>query len=229
MARSSACREKEIGNPEFCRVKKYSGAKIHLGKQPEIDEDVILGYPPGRKGKGGELIIGDNARIRSGSVIYQAVWIGHHFELGHGVVIREENKIGNHVSIWANTVIDYGCRIGHQVKIHSNCYIAQYTVIEDDVFIAPGTIFANDKYPVSPHLEGPQVKRGARIGVNVTLLPGVVIGEGALVGAGSVVTKDVPARGVVAGNPARLVANADEIQAKREIFLKSGLGKREPA
>ena len=82
---------------------------------------------------------------------------------------------------------------------------------------------------MSPHLEGPQVKRGARIGVNVTLLPGVVIGEGALVGAGSVVTKDVPARGVVAGNPARLVANADEIQAKREIFLKSGLGKREPA
>lgn len=203
-------------------MKKWLGISIRLGKQVEIDEDVILGYPPGRTGKGGEVILGDNARIRSGSVIYQSVRTGHHFETGHGVVIREENKIGDNVSIWTHTVIDYGCRIGSQVKIHSNCYIAQYTVIEDDVFIAPGTIFANDKYPVSPHLEGPHVKRGARIGVNVTLLPGVLIGEGALVGAGSVVTKNVPAGGVVVGNPARLIKNMAEIQAQKEIFLKKG-------
>ena len=205
-------------------MKKWEGAKIRLGKHVKIDEDVILGYPPGRSGRGGEVKLGDNSRIRSGSVIYQAVQIGHHFETGHGVVIREENQIGDSVSIWTHTLIDYGCRIGNQVKIHSNCYIAQYTVIEDDVFIAPGVVFANDKYPVSKNLEGPHVKRGARIGVNVTLLPGVVIGEGALVGAGSVVTKNVPDRGVVVGNPARLIKNVDEIQAKKEAFLKRGAG-----
>lgn len=194
-------------------MKKWPGVSIQLGEAMEIDEDVILGYPSGRTGKGGEVVVGDHARIRSGNVIYQAVRIGRHFETGHGVVIREENEIGDSVSIWTHTIVDYGCRIGHRVKIHSHCYIAQYTVIEDDVFIAPGVIFANDKYPVSPHLEGPRVKQGARIGVNVTLLPGVVIGKGALVGAGSVVTKDVPDGAVVIGNPAR------ELKTKKRVSL----------
>ncbi len=185
-------------------MKKWPLVKIKLGSEAEIDEDVILGYPSGRYQKEADVIIGNNAKIRSGSVIYQAVTIGNGFQTGHHVVIREENQIGNDVSIWTGTVIDYGCRIGNRVKIHTNVYIAQYTVIEDDVFIAPGTTFANDKYPVSTHLEGPHIKRGARIGVNVTVLPGIVIGEQALVGAGSVVTKNVPDFAVVIGNPARL-------------------------
>jgi len=154
-------------------------------------------------------------RIRSGSVIYQAVKIGDDFATGHHVIIREQNEIGDSVSIWTHTVVDYGCRIGSRIKIHSNCYIAQFTVIEDDVFIAPGTIFANDKYPPSTSLEGPRVKRGARIGVNVTILPGIVVGEEAMVGAGSVVTKDVPDRAVVAGNPARVIATIDEVLEKK--------------
>ena len=191
-------------------MKKWPGVKIQLGGSFEIDEDVILGYPSGRLRQTGEVRVGEEARIRSGSVIYQAVSVGHQFETGHHVIIREENKIGDSVSIWANTVVDYGCRIGNRVKIHSNCYVAQFTVIEDDVFIAPGTTFANDKYPVSQNLQGPCVKRGARIGVNVTLLPGVTIGEEAMVGAGSVVTKDVPSGAVVVGNPARSIGTVRE-------------------
>lgn len=195
-------------------MKKWPGVEILIGPGAEIDHDVILGYPSGRPGKGGKVTLGSHAKIRSGSVIYQGVKIGSHFQTGHHVVIREENQIGDQVSIWANTVIDYSCRIGDRVKIHANGYVAQHTVIEDDVFIAPGTIFANDKYPVSDHLEGPQIKRGAKVGVNVTLLPGVVVGEGALVGAGSVVTKNVPDGAVVLGNPARAVGRADEIALK---------------
>ena len=197
-------------------MKMWPGAKIEIGVGAQIDEDVILGYTSGRLKKQGIVILGGHATIRSGSVIYQDVRIGRHFETGHFVVIREENEIGDAVSIWTHTIIDYGCRIGNRVKIHSHCYIAQFTMVEDDVFIGPGTIFANDKYPVTSHLEGPEVKRGARIGLNVTVLPGFIIGKEALVGAGSVVTKDVPEGAVVVGNPARCVATTDEILEKQQ-------------
>lgn len=196
-------------------MKMWPGITIEIGTGAQIDEDVILGYPSGRAIQAAKVVLGEGSKIRSGSVIYQGVRIGRHFETGHHVIIREENEIGDSVSIWTQTIVDYGCRIGNGVKIHSRCYIAQFTVIEDEVFIGPGTTLANDKYPVSSHLEGPHVKQGARIGVNVTLLPGVVIGKEALVGAGSVVTKDVPDRSVVVGNPARRVATTDEILAKQ--------------
>ncbi|MCG2768451.1 MAG: N-acetyltransferase, partial [Anaerolineae bacterium] len=112
------------------------------------------------------------------------------------------------VSIWANSVVDYGCRIGDRVKIHSNVYVAQFTVIEDDVFMAPGVIVANDIHPGCAHsaecMRGPTLCRGARVGANVTILPYVTIGEYALIGAGSVVTGDIPAKAVAYGNPARV-------------------------
>ena len=92
-------------------------------------------------------MIGTGARLRSGTVLYDGTTIGRHLETGHGVVIREGCEIGDDVSVWSNSVIDYGCRIGDRVKIHCNCYIAQYTEMEDDVFLAPGVTIANDLYP----------------------------------------------------------------------------------
>ena len=91
--------------------------------------------------------------------------------------------IGDDVSIWSNTVVDYGCRIGDRVKIHSNCYIAQYTEIGDDAFLAPGVTIANDLYPGQAAtrrelMSGPSIGAGAQIGVNVTVLPYVRIGDG---------------------------------------------------
>src|SRR5205814_1246514 len=94
-----------------------------------------------------------------------------------------------------------------RVKIHGKCYLAQFTVLEDDVFLAPGVSVANDPHPGCAFskqcMRGPTVRAGAQIGAGVTLLPFVTVGRRALVGAGSVVTKDVPAETVVAGNPAR--------------------------
>lgn len=197
-------------------MKIWPGASIQVGQDAKIDEDVILGYPPGRPSKAKGVRLGDLAVIRSGSVLYDGVTIGRQFQTGHHVIVREENQIGDRVCIWSNSVIDYGCRIGNGVKIHSGVYVAQYSVIEEDAFVAPGVVFANDKYPVSSDLRGPHVKRGARIGVNVTLLPGVVIGEEALVGAGSVVTKDVPSRAVVAGNPCRVMGSVDAIVERQK-------------
>ncbi|HVO32608.1 MAG TPA: acyltransferase [Elusimicrobiota bacterium] len=172
------------------------------------DPNVEINVVPGRRGiRWDALRLGPHARLRSGTVLYAHSVIGRHFETGHHVVIREENTIGDHVSIWNNSTIDYGCRIGRRVKIHCNCYIAQYSVLEDDVFVAPGVIFANDRFPGTPHaarvLQGPILKRGAQVGVNCTILPGVTIGAGAVIGAGSVVTRDVPDGAVAWGNPAR--------------------------
>lgn len=168
-----------------------------------IDPTAILGYKPDRPVEVEPLRLGPGARVRSGTVIYDGSVIGADLETGHNVVIREQNVIGERSWIWSNTVIDYGCRIGSRVRIHCGCYVSQHTVIEDEVFLAPGVVTANDRYPISDELVGPTLREGARIGCNATILPGVVVGAGALVGAGAVVTRDVPDGAVVYGNPSR--------------------------
>ncbi len=169
---------------------------VGLGEGSIIDPEVILGYLTKRSGVSEELRIGTYARIRSGCVIYAGSTIGSYLETGHNTIIREQNEIGDHFSIWNNSVLDYGCKIGKRVKIHCNVYVAQFTVIEDDVFLAPGVKIANDYHPGCPEssdcMRGPHLKRGCRIGVNVTLLPYLTVGEGTLVGSGSTVTKDIP-------------------------------------
>ncbi|MCK4351347.1 MAG: N-acetyltransferase [Candidatus Krumholzibacteria bacterium] len=191
---------------------------VRLGDGADVDPGVVLGYLSPREGISDVLEIGPNARIRSGCIIYAGSTIGSDFETGHNTIIREENSVGDHFSIWNNSVVDYGCTIGSGVKIHCNIYIAQFTVIEDDVFMAPGVKIANDYHPGCPDsrecMKGPILKKGSRIGVNVTILPYVTIGEGTLVGSGSVVTKDLPANVVAYGNPARVMGSIDELRCK---------------
>ncbi|MBW1895681.1 MAG: N-acetyltransferase [Deltaproteobacteria bacterium] len=133
-------------------------------------------------------------------------------------IIREENRIGDHFTLWSNAVVDYGCQIGHEVKIHANCYIAQFTTIEDKAFLAPGVIVANDLHPGCRHsqdcMTGPTIKEGAQIGVNATILPFITIGEYAVIGSGTVVVKDVPPRSVVVGNPGRVVRSVDDLKCE---------------
>jgi acetyltransferase-like isoleucine patch superfamily enzyme len=187
---------------------------VQLGERAAIDEGVVLGYPPSR-GNEQLLIIGPGARLRYGTIIYGGSRIGQKLETGHNVIIREQNTIGDHFCIWSNSVVDYGCVIGNNVKIHTNVYIAQYTVIEDDVFLAPGVNLANDIHPGCPDskecMRGPVIKRGAQIGINVCILPRVIVGEHAVIGAGSIVTKDIPAGTVAFGNPARVVCRIEDI------------------
>jgi acetyltransferase-like isoleucine patch superfamily enzyme len=192
-----------------------------LGRGNLIDENVLLAVRPGRQIADLVLRIGRDAVVRSGSVLYAGSTIGDFFETGHNVIVREENQIGANVKIWNNTVIDYGCTIGDRVKIHSNCYVAQFTTIEDDVFLGPGVSLANDPHPGSAtHLcmRGPTLKAGAQIGMNATILPFVTIGERALVGAGAVVTRDVPPGMVVVGNPARILKPVSELTCPLDIF-----------
>jgi UDP-3-O-[3-hydroxymyristoyl] glucosamine N-acyltransferase len=192
--------------------------EIRLGEGAELDQGVILGYRPGRRIKLDDLIIGRDARIRSHTVIYSNVMIGDYLETGHNVVIREENQIGDHLSIWNNSTIDYGCTIGNRVRIHNGVYVAQYTTIEDDVFLAPGVMIANDPHPICTKcMEGPTIRRGARIGIHATVLARIDVGEYALVGAGSVVTRDVPARTLVYGCPARVICSVDDLECPLDL------------
>lgn len=185
-----------------------------VGAGLRADPDVLLGYVPARP-VGSRLVLGPDAHLRSGTVLYDGSTIGARLETGHHVVIRERCDIGDDVRVWTGTVIDYGCRIGDGVKIHANCYVAQYTEIGNGAFLAPGVTIANDLYPGSPESEevmsGPSIGAGAHIGVNVTILPFVRVGVGVLVGAGSTVTRDLPDGCVAFGNPAVVRGSVDRL------------------
>lgn len=211
------------------------------GEPTEADPGVLIGYPVTRSDMD-PLVLGPGARLRSGTVLYDGTTIGRCLQTGHGVVVREACRIGDDVCIWSNSIVDYGCRIGDRVKIHCNCYVAQFTELEDDVFLAPGVSIANDLYPGDQRsaqlMAGPRIGAGAQIGVNVTILPFVRIGAGALIGAGSVVTRDIPAAVVAFGNPAvprRPVADLPVIQSRvvadgasvSPYRLSSGYGAKE--
>lgn len=190
--------------------------QILIGKNKKTERGVIVGEMPSRKLKDLKLILGKNIYLRSGTVIYLGSRIGDDLQTGHNAVIREENIIGDHFCLWSNAIVDYGCKIGNNVKIHCNGYIAQYTTIEDDVFMAPGVIVANDLHPGTPDavecMKGPTLKKGAQIGCNVTLLPHVTVGEYSLIGAGSVVSRDIPPYSIAYGNPARVMKKVTDMR-----------------
>jgi acetyltransferase-like isoleucine patch superfamily enzyme len=142
----------------------------------------------------------------------------------YGCVIGDSTKIGAFVEVQKNA------HIGSNCKISSHTFICEGVTIEDDVFIGHGVMFINDTYPRATangalqteadwRVEPTLVKKGASIGSNCTILSHVTIGENAIIGAGSVVTKDVPPDTIVAGNPARIIRRIDD-DAKSEILLK---------
>ncbi len=192
--------------------------RVTIGEDSTVGEFVILGVDPPDLDEA--LQLGLESRIRSHTVIYRGNSIGDRFQTGHGVLVRESNRIGSNVSIGSHTIVEHHVEIGDRVRIHSNAFIPEYSVIEDGAWIGPCVTFTNARYPLSPDakasLAGPVVRSDAKIGANATLLPGVVIGRRALVGAGSVVIQDVPDDAVVVGNPARFVRPITDVGAYRD-------------
>ena len=141
----------------------------------------------------------------------------------YGCEIGDETKIGAFVEIQKNA------KIGRRCKISSHTFICEGVTIEDNVFIGHGVMFTNDTYPRATNLDGKLqteadwkvektvVKRGASIGTGATILPNTSIGENAVVGAGSVVTRDVPANAITVGNPAKVLRYLNASQTDKTL------------
>ena len=190
---------------------------VDIGANQRVGKFVVLGEDPADSD--GTLVIGDNAVIRSHSVIYRDVRIGENLRTGHNVLIREGTTIGDNVLVGTGTVIDGHTSIGSHVSIQSRAYIPTNTVISDYVFIGPCAVLTNDKYPIRKdyELRGPTLQRGVSIGANAVILPGVEIGEGAMVAAGACVTRDVPDWKLAIGCPARIVDLPEDMQVRNAI------------
>jgi len=158
---------------------------------------------------------GENVKVGFGTVIEKRCVIGDNTIIGHNCVIRPNTIIGDNCIIGHCSVLEGDTVIGNRVVVHSQCHLTKYVTIEDNVWIGMMTIFTNTRTIVHGRniplvFEKPIVRRGARIGAGTKLSPGVEIGENAFVGMGSLVTKNVPAKEMWFGSPAKYVRDVPE-------------------
>ena len=175
--------------------------QVRIGQNATIGRFIELGL------NDMPLEIGDNAVIRSGTIIYGNVKIGNDFRTGHRVLIREDTTIGDNVLVGTNSIVDGNCVIGNQVIIQSNVYVTWGMQIEDSVFMGPCSVTTNDKHPPAADrslLKASILRKNCAIGAGAIILPGIEIGENSLIGAGSIVTKDIPSNVLAFGNPCRV-------------------------
>jgi acetyltransferase-like isoleucine patch superfamily enzyme len=181
---------------------------VRLGRGVTVEDYCIIGIPF-RGYEGEPTVIGDNSVIRAHTVIYAGNHIGANFATGNKTNIRELNRIGENVSVGTLAVVEHRVTLGDGVRIHSQAFIPEYSELGARCWIGPNVVLTNARYPLHPNaktdLQGPRVEEDAKIGANATILPGIRIGRGALVGAGAVVTRDVEAGTIVVGNPARVL------------------------
>jgi acetyltransferase-like isoleucine patch superfamily enzyme len=187
-----------------------------VGGGCEIQDGAVLGKPPKlarhstAPTAGGEpLVIEDGAVVCCGAIVFAGARIGDGAIVGDQAYVRERASIGAGTVIGRGSAVDNDVVVGARVRVQTSVYLTAYSVVEDDVFVGPGAVTTNDS-TMSRHgpdyaLCGARLRRACRVGGGAVLVPGVEIGEEAFVAAGAVVTRDVPARAVVMGVPARVV------------------------
>lgn len=191
--------------------------EIRTGTDCSISPDAELGA--GSQANGTTTVLGDDATVRSGSIIYHDVRIGDGFSTGHNVLIRENTDIGDDVMVGTESVVDGDATIGSHVSLQTGAYVPQKTEIADHVFLGPHAVITNDPYPIREQstLETARVEAHASIGANATLMPGVTVGEGAFVAAGAVVTEDVPPETLAVGVPATHRQLPPELDGRNQL------------
>lgn len=188
-----------------------------LGDDVVIGDNAVVGKPPtlraGSTAAGAELpplVLGDGVAILACAVVFAGSRLGRGVIVGDQACVRERCELGDGVVVGRGSVVENDTNVGAGTTIQANAYVTAYSLLEEGVFIAPGVVTTNDNFmgrTEGRHAlrEGPTIRRGARVGGGAVILPGVEIGREAFVGAGSVVLRDVPARAVVVGNPARQI------------------------
>jgi len=182
-----------------------------VGKQPSLGASSTASRDPLPPAE-----IGENTVVSTGAIVFAGSTIGADSIVGDQSCIRERVTLGSNCILGRGSLIENDTTVGRGTRIQAEAYITAYSTLEDNVFIAPCVVTTNDNWMGRTekrfgNIKGPTIRRGARVGGGAILCPGVEIGEEAFVGAGAVVTKDVPARKLVVGNPARVLREvADE-------------------
>jgi acetyltransferase-like isoleucine patch superfamily enzyme len=189
---------------------------VVLGEGVEVQDNVVLGKPPAlapTSSAAGQpvdaLVVEAGARICAGAIVFAGARVGEGAIVGDQAYVRERATIGERSVIGRGSAIDNDVRIDARVRIQTMVCVTAFSVIEDDVFVGPCAMTTNDdtmaRHGPDYALRGATLRRACRIGGGVVMVPGVEVGEEAFVAAGAVVTRDVPARGVVMGVPGRVV------------------------
>jgi acetyltransferase-like isoleucine patch superfamily enzyme len=188
-----------------------------LGEGVKVLENAVVGkqptLSPRSTTKREELPpteLGDGTVVSTGAIVFAGTRIGARVILGDQSCVRERVTVGDDVVVGRGSLIENDTTVGAMTKIQADAYITAHSTLEEHVFIAPCVVTTNDNFMGRTErrhalTKGPTIRRGARVGGGAILCPGVEIGEEAFVGAGAVVTKDVPPRALVVGNPARVL------------------------
>ena len=197
-----------------------SGAVVHagteVGERCIVEDGAVLGKRPrlraGSSAAGAEigpLVLHAGVTVCCGAVVYAGAQIASGAIIGDQAQVRERARIGPGSVVGRASSVDFDAHVGARVLIQTGVYVTGGSVVEDDVFLGPGVQTTNDhtmgRHPRGEPLQGPTFRRACRVGGGAVLVPGVVIGEEAFVAAGALVTRDVGAREVVMGVPARVV------------------------
>jgi acetyltransferase-like isoleucine patch superfamily enzyme len=181
-----------------------------VGKQPSLSPRSTAKREPLAP-----CVIGAGTIVSTHAVVFAGTTVGERVVVGDAARVRERCAIGDDVVLGSGALVENDTTIGAGTKIQAEAYITAYSTLEEDVFIAPCVVTTNDNFMGRTErrhelMRGPTIRRAARVGGGAVLCPGVEIGEEAFVGAGAVVTKDVPPRVVVVGNPARVLRDVPD-------------------
>jgi acetyltransferase-like isoleucine patch superfamily enzyme len=191
-------------------------AGTRVGEGARLQDHAVLGKPvalgprsTARRGAPEPLVVEEGATVCSGAVVLAGARIGAGAVIGDQTQVRERAVIGERTVIGRGSSVDNDVTVGAGVSVQTGVYLTAFSLVEDDVFLAPGVYTTNDntmsRHGPDHELRGAVLRRACRVGGRAVLLPGVEVGEEAFVAAGALVTRDVPARAVVMGVPARQV------------------------